>query len=111
MAIFRLKELAEYGHISGTVPSPYKFDIHPTSVTVPYRTVPNRHFSKIPVLLKVKFFAHRCMQRYIEKYAVTSIVTLNCNGKYTVAATVTVFISNARLIIMRYGHRYIFSDA
>ena len=27
------------------------------------------------------FFARRCMQRYIEKYAVTSIVTLNCNGK------------------------------
>ena len=26
-------------------------------------------------------FTHRDMQRYIEKYAVTSIVTLNCNGK------------------------------
>ena len=28
------------------------------------------------------FFTHRDMQRYIEKYAVTSIVTLNWNGKY-----------------------------
>ena len=50
--------------------------------TEPYRTEPYRHFSKIPVLLKVTFFTHRCMQRYIEKYTVTSIVTLDCNGKY-----------------------------
>ena len=28
------------------------------------------------------FFAHRCMQRYIEKYAVASNVTLDSNGKY-----------------------------
>ena len=28
-------------------------------------------------------FTYRDMQRYIENYAVTSIVTLNCNGKYT----------------------------
>ena len=34
------------------------------------------------LLLKVTFFAHRCKQRYIEKYAVTSIVTLDCNGKF-----------------------------
>ena len=32
------------------------------------------------------------MQRYIEKYAVTSIVTLNCNGKYTVTPGVTFII-------------------
>ena len=48
----------------------------------PYRTATNHHFSKIPVLLKVTFFAHRCMQRYLEKYAVTSIVTLICKGKF-----------------------------
>ncbi len=35
------------------------------------------------------------LQRYIEKYAVTSIVTLNCNGKYTVKPTVTVIIFTA----------------
>ena len=45
----------------------YFYRIYPTSVTEPYRTVSNRHFSKITVLLKVTFFAHRFMQRYIEK--------------------------------------------
>ena len=35
----------------------------------------------MPLLLNVTFLTHRDMQRYIEKYAVTSIVTLNCNGK------------------------------
>jgi hypothetical protein len=35
----------------------------------------------MPLHLNVTFLTHRNMQRYIEKYAVTSIVTLNCNGK------------------------------
>ena len=35
----------------------------------------------MPLHLNVTFLTHRDMQRYIEKYAVTSIVTLNCNGK------------------------------
>ena len=43
--------------------------------------VPYRYFAKIPLHLNVTLFTHRDMQRYIEKYAVTSIVTLNCNGK------------------------------
>jgi hypothetical protein len=50
-------------------------------VTVPYRTAPKRYVSKMPLHLNVTFLTHRDMQRYIEKYAVTSIVTLNCNGK------------------------------
>ena len=32
------------------------------------------------------------VHRLIEKYAVTSIVTLNCNGKYKLTPTVTVII-------------------
>ncbi len=35
----------------------------------------------MPLHLNVTFLTHRNMQRYIEKYAVTSIVKLNCNGK------------------------------
>ena len=35
----------------------------------------------MPLHLNVTLFTHRNMQRYIEKYAVTSIVTLNRNGK------------------------------
>jgi hypothetical protein len=35
----------------------------------------------MPLHLNVTFLTHRAMQRYFEKYAVTSIVTLNCNGK------------------------------
>ena len=35
----------------------------------------------MPLHLNVKFLTHRDMQRYIEKYAVTSIVTLKSNGK------------------------------
>ncbi len=35
----------------------------------------------MPLHLNVTFLTHRNMQRYIEKYAVTSIATLNCNGK------------------------------
>jgi hypothetical protein len=35
----------------------------------------------MPLHLNVTFLTHRNMQRYIEKYAVTSIVTLNCTGK------------------------------
>jgi hypothetical protein len=45
------------------------------------RTAPKRYFAKMPLHLNVTFLTHRTMQRYIEKYAVTSIVTLNCNGK------------------------------
>ena len=43
--------------------------------TVPNRTLPHR-------TANVTFFAHRCIQRYIEKYAVTSIVTINYNAKF-----------------------------
>ena len=49
--------------------------------TAPHRTAPKRYFAKMPLHLNVTFLTHRTMQRYIEKYAVTSIVTLNCNGK------------------------------
>jgi hypothetical protein len=35
----------------------------------------------MPLHLNVTFLTHRNMQRYIEKYAVKSIVILNCNGK------------------------------
>ena len=41
-----------------------------------------RHFSKLQIHLKVTFFTHRWIQNYIEKYAVSSIVILDCNGKY-----------------------------
>ena len=44
--------------------------------------LPYRYFAKIPLHLNVTLFTHRDMQRYIEKYAVTSIVTLNCIRKY-----------------------------
>ena len=54
----------------------YFYRIYLISATVPYR-----YFAKIPLHLNVTLFTHRDMQRYIEKYAVTSIVTLNCNGK------------------------------
>jgi hypothetical protein len=46
-----------------------------------HRTAPKRYFAKMALHLNVTFLTHRTMQRYIEKYAVTSIVTLNCNGK------------------------------
>jgi hypothetical protein len=59
----------------------YFYRIYPTSVTVPHRTAPKRYFSKMPLHLNVTFLTHRNMQRYIEKYAVTSIVALNFNGK------------------------------
>ena len=55
--------------------------IPPAHRTVPHRTAPKRYFAKMPLHLNVTFLTHRTMQRYIEKYAVTSIVTLNCNGK------------------------------
>ena len=74
----------------------YFYRIYLISVTVPYRTASKRYFSKTPLHLNVTLFTHRNMQRYIEKYAVTSIVTLNCNGKYTVTPTVTVIIVTAR---------------
>ena len=45
------------------------------------RTAPKRYFAKMPLHLDVTFLTHRNMQRHIEKYADTSIVTLNCNGK------------------------------
>ncbi len=35
----------------------------------------------MPLHLNVMFLTHRTMQRYIEKYPVTSIVTLNFNSK------------------------------
>ena len=35
----------------------------------------------MPLHLNVTFLTHRSLQRYIEKYAVTSNVTSNCNGK------------------------------
>ena len=60
--------------------------------TVP---VPKRYLSKIPLHLNVTLFTHRdafFYPRYIEKYAVTSIVTLNFNGKYTVTTIVTVVV-------------------
>jgi hypothetical protein len=57
----------------------YFYRICPTSA--PHRTAPKRYFAKMPLHLNVTFLTHRTMQRYIEKYAVTSIVTLNCNGK------------------------------
>ena len=50
-------------------------------IASPYRTALHRHFSKIPVLLEVTFFAYRCMQRYIEKYTITSIVPFESNRK------------------------------
>ena len=64
---------------------PLNFKLSPPLIT-PYRTVPNRtepkrQFSKIPLHLNVTFFTHRDMQRYIEKFAIRSIVALNCNGK------------------------------
>jgi hypothetical protein len=37
------------------------------------------------------------MQRYIEKYAISSIVRLNSSGKYTVTATVSVTFVTACL--------------
>ena len=49
---------------------------------VQYRAVQYRYFAKIPIHSKVTFFTHRCRQRFIAKYAVTSIVTLNCNVKH-----------------------------
>ncbi len=66
----------------------YFYRIYPTSVTVPHRTAPKRYFSKMPLHLNVTFLTHRNMQRYIEKYAVTSIVTLNCSGKYNVTVII-----------------------
>jgi hypothetical protein len=53
------------------------------SVTAPYRTW-TFLFKNAIVHLNVTFFTHCEMQRYIEKYALKSIVTLNCNEKYTV---------------------------
>ena len=50
-------------------------------MTVPYRTAPKRYFSKMPLHLNVTLSTRRNMQRYIEKYAVASIVTLNYTGK------------------------------
>ena len=84
------KACLKYGLFFSKQKIQYFYRIYPTSVTVP-----NRHFSKIPVLLKVTFFVHRCMQRYIEKYTVTSIVTLNSHGKYIVTPNVTVLIVTA----------------
>jgi hypothetical protein len=62
---------------------------NPTSISIefispawPYRAVPYRYFAKIPLNLNVTFFIHRDQPRYIEKYAVISIVTINCTGKY-----------------------------
>ncbi len=52
---------------------------HQRDSTVPYRIVPKGYFSKKPVHLNMTFFTHRDIQRYIEKYAVTPIVTLNSN--------------------------------
>ena len=46
------------------------------------RTAPYRHFLEIPLLLKVTFFTHRCMERNVEKYTITSTDKLNPNGKY-----------------------------
>ena len=46
----------------------------------------------MPLLLVLNAtITHRCMQRYIDKYAVKSIDTLNCNGKKPIfTRTVTV---------------------
>jgi hypothetical protein len=66
------------------------YRVYPISVAVPYRTE--------TLLFKNTITFRRgalYLQRYIEKYAVTSFVTLNCNGKYTVKPTVTVNIFTA----------------
>ena len=57
----------------------YFYQIYPISVKVPYR-----YFSKMPLHLNVTLFTHRGMQRYIEKY----VVTLDCDGKYTVTVLI-----------------------
>ncbi len=74
----------------------YFYRIYPTSA--PHRTAPHRTqtlICKNAVTFKRDVLTHRTMQRYIEKYAVISIVTLNCNGEYTVTPTVTVITITA----------------
>ena len=59
---------------------------HQRDGTVPTRIVPYRTetllFKNTITFKREVFLTHRDMQRYIEKYAVTPIVTLICNGKY-----------------------------
>ena len=58
--------------------SPYRTEPYRTE---PFRTVPNRTeppFFKNTSNFKSDVFPHRCIQRYIEKYA----VSLDSNGKY-----------------------------
>ena len=85
----------------------YFYRIYPTSVTVPYRTATQcnaPHRTALPhyrIILYVTVFKKNTIVTLFVTFTVTfypvtrtvtSIVTLNCNGKYTVTPTVTVII-------------------
>ena len=70
----------------------YFYWIYPTSVTVPYRTALYCMWSYLKKNTIVRLFVTFTVTFYPVTRTVTSIVTLNCNGKYTV----TVIIVTAR---------------
>ena len=75
----------------------YFYRIYPISVTVPYRTILYvTVFKKNTIVtLFVTLFVTFTVTFYPVTRTVTPIVTLNCNGKYTVTPTVTVIIVTA----------------
>ena len=80
----------------------YFYRIYPISVTVPYRNAPHRTMLYVSVFLKntivtlfVTFTVTFTVTFYPVTRTVTSIVTLNCNGEYTVTPTVTVITITA----------------
>ena len=77
----------------------YFYRIYPISVTVPYRSVMYRTVLYVTVFKKntiVTFIITFVVTFTVTFYPVTPIVTLKCNGKYTVTPTATVTIVTAR---------------